>query len=143
MYEGAPTFMASFVTFAARLHVQNLPNIQFSDFFKMKWNNKKKRGQSVFENYKTSSVDTDMLHWKVWGHSLLIFSCISFVKWGWNLEHFLSFWEVMLGASSEALTDRKEQSHWSRIQNGSHYMDSSTPYLIKQVWKSRYAVGMF
>ena len=28
-----------------------------------------------------------------------------------KLEDFLSFWEVMLGAGSQAFTDRKEQSH--------------------------------
>ena len=32
-----------------------------------------------------------------------------------KLKHFLSLWKVMFGASSQALTDRKEQSHWSQI----------------------------
>ena len=65
---------------------------------------------------------------------------ISSVNWGWKLEHFLSFWEVMLGGGSQALTDRKEQNHWSRIQNSSHYMDSSTPHLITQAWKSNTSI---
>ena len=130
LYEGAPTFMASFVTFAARLH-KICQIFHFQTFLKMKLDNEKKEAQFTFETIKH-------VRWlPIWFIGKFEGSiCISSVNWGWKLEHFLSFWEVMLGGGSQALTDRKEQNHWSRIQNSSHYMDSSTPHLITQAQKS-------